>query len=109
MGVARVCAQEERVTWVALPPDRRLMANGLVGDAPDRVTQDLHRRLGQVLIVVRRARLPKVLQLPAWRIGVSSGFSDCGNAQGNQASNLACLVTLPQPSIICNRPITQPF
>src|SRR5262249_60685250 len=35
-----------------------------VGDAPDRVAQNLYRRLGQLLIVVRRARLAKVLQLP---------------------------------------------
>src|SRR5579885_3498292 len=35
-----------------------------VGDAPDRVAQDFDGRLGQVLVVVRRARLPQVFQLP---------------------------------------------
>ena len=35
-----------------------------IGDPADRVAQDLHRRLGHVLVVVRRAGLAKVLQLP---------------------------------------------
>src|SRR6516165_9235351 len=35
-----------------------------VGDAPDRVPQDFDGRLGQVLVVVRRARLPQVLEFP---------------------------------------------
>jgi hypothetical protein len=35
-----------------------------VRDAADRVTQNLDGRLGQVLIVVRRTRLPEVLQFP---------------------------------------------
>jgi hypothetical protein len=35
-----------------------------IRDPTDRMAQDLHRRLGDVLVVVRRASLPQVLQLP---------------------------------------------
>jgi transposase len=44
-----------------LERQRRAVGVVPVGDAPDRVPQDLYRRLRQALIVVRRARLPQVL------------------------------------------------
>ena len=47
-------------------PERQRGAVGVVAvrDPADRVAEDLDRRLGDVLVVVRRARLPQVLQLP---------------------------------------------
>src|SRR5262249_61570086 len=35
-----------------------------IGDAADRMAEDLDRRLGDVLVVVHRARLAQILQLP---------------------------------------------
>src|SRR5262245_58361540 len=47
-------------------PEGKRGAVGIVAirDPADRMAQDLHRRLGDVLIIVRRAGLPQVLQLP---------------------------------------------
>src|SRR5438128_1875192 len=47
-------------------PERQRGAVGVVpvGDAADRVAQDLDRRLGDVLVVVGGARLAQILQLP---------------------------------------------
>ena len=47
-------------------PERQRGAVGVVavGDPADRVAEDLDRRLRDVLVVVRRAGLPQVLQLP---------------------------------------------
>jgi hypothetical protein len=35
-----------------------------IRDTADRMPQDLDRRLGDVLVIVRRASLPQILQLP---------------------------------------------
>jgi hypothetical protein len=35
-----------------------------IRDSADRMAQNLYRRLGDVLVIVRRARLPQVLQVP---------------------------------------------
>src|SRR5262249_6838018 len=70
-----------RALTVATPQDRRERTRlrqrhdrpegqwGAVGvvairDPAHRMAQDLDRRLGHVLVIVRRARLPQVLQLP---------------------------------------------
>jgi hypothetical protein len=53
--------------WLATTaPGERARTVGVVAirDAADRMAQDLHRRLGDMLVIVCRAGLPQVLQLP---------------------------------------------
>src|SRR5439155_3509890 len=60
-----------------LERQRRAVGVVAVGDAADGVPEDLHRRLGHVLVVVRRARLAEVLELPQFlrtRLGVGPGL-----------------------------------
>ena len=64
-----------------------------VRDAADRVTQNLHRRLGQILIVVRRTRSAEVHQFPGFlqpRLDIRPRLDASEDAKLLEACVLAC-------------------
>jgi hypothetical protein len=61
-----------------------------IGDPADRLAEDLDRRLGDVLVVVRRAGLSQVLQLPGLLItglGVQSRLDTSERAERLEAGD----------------------